>query len=107
MYFFRHSFQLVDTSMVLRPGTNQFILKTTVGSLVGSYHVNQLSVQVLDKIELLSEKWPGRKLKYAVITEPHSFEIVYPQGKNTLWAGFPQPIDLHIFTGSHQLSKVK
>ena len=105
--FFRHSFQSVDTPMVLRPGTNHYVLKTTVGALVGSYHVNQLSVQVLETCELLSEKWPGRKLKYAVITEPHSFEIVYPEGKATLWAGFPQPIDLHIFTGSHQLSKVK
>ena len=95
--------------MVLRPGKNEFVLKTTVGALIGSYHVNQLSIQVLSgKCELLTEKWPTcRKLKYAVITEPHSFEIVYPEGKATLWAGFPQPIELRIFTGSHQLSKVK
>ena len=94
--------------MILRPGKNEFVLKTTVGALIGSYHVNQLSIQVLDgKCELLTEKWPTcRKLKYAVITEPHSFEIVYPEGKATLWAGFPQPIELRIFTGSHQLLKV-
>ena len=78
--------------------------------MVGSYLLNQLSIQILEngKVDLLCEKWPqSRKLRYSVITEPQSFAFVYPEIASTLWAGFPQSIDLQIFTGSHQLAKVK
>ena len=95
----------------MKPGANEFILQTTASSLVGSYLLNQLSIQVLEKngkVDLLCEKWPqSRKLRYSVITEPQSFAFVYPEIASTLWAGFPQSIDLQIFTGSHQLAKVK
>ena len=93
----------------MKPGANQFTLQTKASSEVGSYLLNQLSIQVLEdgKVDLLCEKWPQmRKLRFSVITEPHSFKFVYPETASTLWAGFPQTIDLQIFTGSHQLSKV-
>ena len=59
------------------------------------------------KIDLLAEKWPqGKRLKYSVITEPHSYSISTDPSGGNLWAGFCQEIDLNIFTGSHQLHKV-
>ena len=59
------------------------------------------------KIDLLAEKWPqGKRLKYSVITEPHSYSISTDPSGGNLWAGFCQEIDLNIFTGSHHLLKV-
>jgi len=106
---FTHCFSLSDDGkgLELRPGLNEFNLKTVAGSQVGCFFVNQLSVQTLEgKIDLLAEKWPqGKRLKYSVITEPHSYSISTDPSGGNLWAGFCQEIDLNIFTGSHQLHK--
>ena len=98
----------VENGLKLQPGLNDFILRTAAGPNVGCFFLNQLSIQALKgKIDLLAEKWPqGRKLKYSVITEPHSFSISTDPSGGNLWAGFSQEIDLNIFTGSHHLKKV-
>ena len=109
--FSRHCFSLTnadENGLKLQPGLNDFVLRTVAGPSVGCFFLNQLSIQALKgKIDLLAEKWPqGRKLKYSVITEPHSFSISTDPSGGNLWAGFSQEIDLNIFTGSHHLKKV-
>ena len=107
-----------DSQLVLEPGRNNYTLKIDASSNVGSFCLNQLSIQVLNgKLDLLTDRWPqAKRLRYAVITEAHSFSVSMPAAldssdksseQGNLWAGFCQEIDLNIFTGSHHLSKVQ
>ena len=55
---YRHCFSLSDDGkgLELRPGLNEFNLKTVAGSQVGCFFVNQLSVQVRALKFMYSEK---------------------------------------------------
>ena len=111
--FFRYSFCCSysenDEGLRLEPGPNRFLLRCSAGP-VGQFSLNQLSIQCMNnKLDLLTDKWPmpqWKKSKFFVKTEQHSFSVDH-SSHGILWAGFPQEVQLKIFTGSHHLVEVR